>query len=59
MEKNDKENEMNKLSDKAKVEKGIIIEDLQRMLDRIRKRKEKLVNTKKTNKQRIKNLKEN
>ena len=59
MEKNDKENEMNKLSDKAKVEKGIIIEDLQKMLDRIRKRKERLVNTKKTNKQRIKNLKEN
>ena len=59
MEKNDKENEMNKLSDKTKVEKGIIIEDLQKMLDRIRKRKEKLVNTKKTNKQRIKNLKEN
>ena len=59
MEKNDKENEMNKLSDKTKVKKGIIIEDLQKMLDRIRKRKEKLVNTKKTNKQRIKNLKEN
>ena len=50
---------MNKLSDKTKVKKGIIIEDLQKMLDRIRKRKEKLVNTKKTNKQRIKNLKEN
>ena len=50
---------MIKLSDKTKIEKGIIIDDLQKMLDRIRKRKEKLVNTKKTNKQRIKNLKEN
>ena len=57
--KNNKENELIKLSDKTKIEKGIIIDDLQKMLDRIRKRKEKLVNTKKTNKQRIKNLKEN
>ena len=55
--KNNKENELIKLSDKTKIEKGIIIDDLQKMLDRIRKRKEKLVNTKKTNKQRIKNLK--
>ena len=59
IKQNDKENELNKLIDKTKMEKGIIIEDLQKMLDRIRKRKEKLVNTKKTNKQRIKNLKEN
>ena len=57
--KNNKENELIKLSDKTKIEKGIIIDDLQKMLDRIRKRKEKLVNTKKTNKQRIKNIKEN
>ena len=57
--KNNKENELIKLSDKTKTEKGIIIDDLQKMFDRIRKRKEKLVNTKKTNKQRIKNLKEN
>ena len=57
--KNNKENELIKLSDKTKIEKGIIIDDLQKMLDRIKKRKEKLVNTKKTNKQRIKNLKEN
>ena len=57
--KNNKENELIKLSDKTKIEKGIIIDDLQKMLDRIRKRKEKLVNTKKTNKQRIKNLKKN
>ena len=46
-------------SDKNKMEKGIIIEDLQKMLDRIRKRKEKLVNTKKANKERIKTLKQN
>ena len=59
LNKTNKENELIKLSDKTKMEKGIIIEDLQKMLDRIRKRKEKLVNTKKTNKQRIKTLKEN
>ena len=37
----------------------VIIEDLQKMLDRIRKRKEKLVNTKKANKERMKKLKQN
>ena len=54
-ENNDKTNELNK----TKIEKGVIIDDLQRMLDRIRKRKEKLVNTRKINKERMKNLKQN
>jgi hypothetical protein len=46
------------LNNKNKMENGVIIEDLQKMLDRIRKRKEKLVNTRKANKERIKNLKQ-
>ena len=46
------------LNNKNKIENGVIIEDLQKMLDRIRKRKEKLVNTRKANKERIKNLKQ-
>ena len=56
---NKNKKDINKLEDKNKIEKGIIIEDLRKMLDRIRKRKEKLVNTKKANKERIKNLKQN
>ena len=46
------------LNNKYKMEKGVIIEDLQKILESIRKRKEKLVNTKKANKERIKNLKQ-
>ena len=56
-----KEKNMKELSssnDIYKIEKEVIIEDLQKMLERIRKRKEKLVNTKKANKDRIKNLKQ-
>ena len=56
-----KEKNMKELSssnDTYKIEKEVIIEDLQKMLERIRKRKEKLVNTKKANKDRIKNLKQ-
>ena len=56
---NNENKKINKSEDKNKIEKGIIIEDLQKMLDRIRKRKEKLSNTKKANKERIKNLKQN
>ena len=54
-----KENIKGNDENKNKFEKGIIIEDLQKMLERIRKRKEKLVNTKKANKERIRNLKQN
>ena len=46
------------LNNKYKMEKGVIIEDLQKILESIRKRKEKLINTKKANKERIKNLKQ-
>ena len=54
-----KEAELLKIIKKMEKEKGIILEDLQKILERIRKRKEKLVNTKKTNQERIKNLKQN
>ena len=51
---------INKNNKNKEVENNtVIIEDLQKMLDRIRKRKEKLVNTKKANKERMKKLKQN
>ena len=49
---------LNYSSNKEVGNKTIIIEDLQKMLDRIRKRKEKLVYTKKINKERMKKLKQ-
>ena len=56
--KNIKWNDNNDYS-KNKVQKGVIVGDLEKILERIRKRKEKLINTKRTNKKRIKSLKLN
>ena len=56
--KNIKGNDNNDYS-KNKVQKGVIVGDLEKILERIRKRKEKLINTKRTNKKRIKSLKLN
>ena len=58
MYENKEKNEQVKIDNKDNKEKEVIIDDLQKMLDRIRKRKEKLVNTRKINKERIKNLKQ-
>ena len=44
---------------KNKVEKHVIVGDLEKILANIRKRKEKLLNTKRINKERIKSLKLN
>ena len=54
-----KEAELLQIIKRTEKEKGVILEDLQKILERIRKRKEKLVNTKRANTERIKNLKQN
>ena len=54
-----KEAELLQIIKRMEKEKGVILEDLQKILERIRKRKEKLVNTKRANTERIKNLKQN